>query len=119
HSHTATLLSDGRVLVTGGADVAGVPIASAELYDPSNDTFTPTGSMLKPRVGHSATLLTDGKGLIAGGDTPACACCLSEADFTAEIYDPATGLFTRTGDMPWHMSGQTATRLNHGAVLVV
>jgi len=119
HSHTATLLSDGRVLVTGGADVAGVPIASAELYDPSNDTFTPTGSMLKPRVGHSATLLTNGKVLIAGGDTPACAGCLSEPDFTAEIYDPATGLFTRTGDMPWPMSGQTATRLNSGVVLVV
>ncbi len=119
HSHTATLLSNGKVLVTGGADISGAALASAELYDPASETFAPTGTMLKPRVGHSATLLTNGKVLIVGGDTPACAGCLDVPDNTAELYDPATSLFTRTGDMPWPISGQTATRLNSGAVLVV
>ena len=62
-SDTATLLSDGRVLVAGG----GVD-NSAELYDPNAGTFSPT---LEPMTGwhqfHTATLLSDGRVLIAGG----------------------------------------------------
>jgi hypothetical protein len=39
-SHTATLLSDGKVLIVGGLTT------SAELYDPSTGMFSPTGSVL-------------------------------------------------------------------------
>jgi hypothetical protein len=42
-AHTATLLLDGRVLITGGDDRFRHPIASAELYDPTTGTFSPTG----------------------------------------------------------------------------
>jgi hypothetical protein len=72
--HTATLLKNGKVLVTGGNGGSG-PGLAAELYDPSNEFFTATGSMTIARVGHTATLLTDpalpnyGKVLIAGGET--------------------------------------------------
>jgi hypothetical protein len=121
HSHTATLLSalsDGKVLVTGGADATGTPLASAEVYDPSTGTFTLTGSMQKPRIGHSATLLASGKVLIAGGYTPACAGCIAVPDDTAELYDPSTGLFTRTGNMPGPIAQHTATRLSSGLVLI-
>jgi hypothetical protein len=62
-SQTATLLSDGRVLIVGGADtVAG------ELYDPNTGTFGPAGSMTYfPNSDFSATLMSDGRVLIAGG----------------------------------------------------
>jgi len=65
---TATLLSDGRVLIAGGLDARDASMASAEIYDPKTDTFSPTGSMRAARFGQTATLLSDGRVLIAGGD---------------------------------------------------
>src|SRR6266567_3840962 len=56
--HTATRLSDGKVLVAAGADIAGgfyFPIASAELYDPATGTWTVTGSLNTARLSHTAT----------------------------------------------------------------
>jgi hypothetical protein len=69
--HTATLLSDGNVLLAGGdwGEVAP-PIlfsAGAEIYDPAKRTFGSTGGMHANRWDHTATLLTDGRVLIAGG----------------------------------------------------
>src|ERR1700690_4132654 len=67
-AHTATLLGNGKVLITGGFDGALGDHASAELYDPDAGTFTPTGKMLLSRAWHTATLLGDGKVLIVGGE---------------------------------------------------
>src|SRR5208282_1467160 len=49
YGHTATLLNNSMVLVTGGAAAAGVGIANAELYNPANGTFTATGNLTTAR----------------------------------------------------------------------
>ncbi len=109
--HNATLLADGKVLITGGSTL------TAELFDPSTGMFTPTtGKMLAARSEDTATLLTNGKVLITGG-------LAGGALATAEIYDPATESFSATaGTMAVARNDHTATLLttgpNSGKVLV-
>jgi hypothetical protein len=89
--HTATLLPNGGVLITGGyieyLNSVVVPfgdgsISSAEIYDPASSSFSPTDSMNVPRFWHSATTLQDGSVLIAGGIAAELALA------SAEIYKP-------------------------------
>ena len=85
-SHAATLLNNGKVLISGGsAD------ASAELYDPSSGTFSPAGNMTAVRDPDFAVLLPSGKVLIEGGGG---GCDVAPQP---ELYDPVTGSFTLTG----------------------
>jgi WD40 repeat protein len=118
-SHTATLLTNGRVLITGGVSVPP-PFsvwASAELYDPSTGTFTATGEMTTSRSSHTATLLPNGKVLIAGGQSRVGAVG-SSAVASAEVYDPTTNTFAVIGAMSTPRSGHTATLLPNGKVLI-
>jgi hypothetical protein len=117
YSHTATLLHDGRVLIAGGSN--GISLASAELYDPKTGTFSRTGSMATARESQTATLLSDGRVLIAGGVPIGEANGLPSALASAELYDPATGKFSRTGPMTTARGGHTATLLSDGRVLIV
>lgn len=64
---TATLLTDGRVLVAGGVVDPQVTLSSAEVYDSSNGIFLPATSMTSARQQHTATRLQDGRVLIVGG----------------------------------------------------
>lgn len=92
--HSATLLPDGRVLVSGG-DTTGScceQTMTAELYDPHTGTWTMTGSMHNGRSYAGAVLLKSGKVLTFGGMSPLVIA-------TAELYDPASGLWTVTGSM--------------------
>jgi uncharacterized protein (TIGR03437 family) len=120
--HAATLLKDGRILITGGyhEDALGksAVLASAELYDPSTGTFTPTGDMTTPRQWHSATLLIDGRVLIAGGNSPTNSPTGSSPVSSSELYDPATGIFTQSGDMIGPHSLHSANLLGNGKVLI-
>jgi N-acetylneuraminic acid mutarotase len=59
---------------------------------------------------HSSTLLGNGKVLVVGGQTA--------AGLTAEVYDPATGTWSRTGSLSAGRYGHTATLLHDGRVLV-
>jgi len=71
YGHSMTLLADGRVLVAGGTgSLPGGTIgalSSAEIYDPSTDTWDSTDSMASARRYHSATLLNNGSVLISNG----------------------------------------------------
>jgi N-acetylneuraminic acid mutarotase len=117
-AHTATLLQNGEVLATGGESTAGTILASAELYSPATDRWTVTGSTSVPRVDHTATLLPNGEVLVAGGYLG-----LSSSDqpiytATAELYNPATEKWTRTGSMTTPRASHGATLLENGLVLV-
>jgi hypothetical protein len=66
--HAAALLTDGSVLISGGAEsYEGNTRASAELYDPGTGTFSPTGSMTVARSYQTATVLSDGTVLVVAG----------------------------------------------------
>ena len=65
--HTATLLSNGKVLVAGGSPIAQAP--TSEIYDPAALTWTNSGTLNLGRELHTATLLADGTALVAGGQT--------------------------------------------------
>ncbi|MBI3752329.1 MAG: hypothetical protein HY263_11815 [Chloroflexi bacterium] len=121
---TSTRLNDGRVLIAGGYALGDGSLASAVLYDPVTNTFSPTGPMAGARGYHTATLLKDGRVLVVGGGTANWSATLPpEGAFTflasAEIYDPATGTFTPTGPMATPREVHTATLLEDGRVLIV
>ncbi|HEY3139412.1 MAG TPA: kelch repeat-containing protein [Blastocatellia bacterium] len=65
--NTATLLSDGRVLVAGGADSSFTSVRSAELYDAATGSWSDASNLITARQSHTATLLPDGRVLVAGG----------------------------------------------------
>jgi hypothetical protein len=75
--------------------------------------FVATGSMSAVRTGYTQTLLGNGKVLVTGGFVPG-----TGPLATAELFDPATGMFTATGSMGATRSGHTATLLNDGKVLI-
>ena len=98
---TATVLTDGDVLVTGfGA-------SPPEVYDPGDATWTDTGPLPVANEDATATLLGNGDVLVAGGDTTA-----------AALYDPTTNDWSATGSMAAVQEGPTATLLGTGDVLV-
>ena len=109
--HTATLLSDGRVLAAGGSD-SDQFLISAEIYDPGTGTWSPTGSMNTARFDHTATRLSDGRVLVTGGRND------SGELASAEIYDPGTGTWSLTGSMSTGRVHHTATLLSDSRVLV-
>jgi trimeric autotransporter adhesin len=120
--HTATLFTNGAVLVAGGWDSSLNPTSSAEVYDPNTTTWIPTGSMNVARVYHTATLLPNGTVLVAAGQGP------NGGPFpwmrmpttlsSAEIYDPIANSWTLTGSLNNSRAYHTATLLPNGTVLV-
>ncbi|MGC1596073.1 MAG: kelch repeat-containing protein [Candidatus Acidiferrales bacterium] len=112
-SHTATLLNDGTVLIVGGQDTTGTPVANAELYAPASGIFAVSGALGTARYFHSAALLSTGNVLIAGGDDIS-----GNAIASAELYDPASKAFTALGNMANARDSFTATVLSNGKVLL-
>jgi len=115
--HTATLLTNGKVLIAGSDNPTGATLATAEVFDPGTGSFSSTGSMAAARKNHTAVLLTtgpnSGKVLVAGG--------INESAIlsAAELYDPGAGTFAATGSMALARYDHTATVLGDGTVLTV
>jgi hypothetical protein len=65
----AASLPDGRVLIAGGASATSPALASAEVFDPTTNTFSSAGigSMGAVRSSGVAASLPDGRVLVAGG----------------------------------------------------
>lgn len=113
--HTATLLKNGRVLLTGGFFNSSSGLATAELYDPATQAFTAiAGTMTSAREGHAAALLRNGQVLVTGGST-------SHVGLnTAEVYNPATQTFSALAATTTIIRmAHTATALPNGQVLLV
>lgn len=107
--HTATLLADGRVLVSGGT--ANFQALASEIFNPATGTWTAVGSMGTARRTHSAALLNDGTVLVVGGD-PA-------VGSTSELFNPTMGTWTGAGSLPAVQDSPfSATLLGSGQVLV-
>lgn len=115
--HHATLLDDGRVLVTNAG--------GAQVYDPVSGTWTATGKMNTSRLyGDAVILLSDGKVLAAGGRVEGkLNVGALPRTATAEVYDPVTGSWTQIADMQEALvfapaGGAVAMQLPDGKVLV-
>lgn len=115
---TATLLTDGRVLVISVL-VKGTPsgmnsiTSHAALYDPRMDRWTPTAPMRQARTDYTATRLPNGSILVAGGEDKN-----SHPLASAELYDPRRGRWSIARHMSAARTGHTATLLRTGKVLV-
>ncbi len=117
--HVGITLADGRILVAGGATWTDTPVAaiSAEIYDPSTNSWSATGSMLHRRLNHAAALLADGRVLVAGGGDGAPSGY--RGGVLCEIYDPATGTFSAAASMAAPRGNFRVARLPDGRVLAV
>jgi len=107
--HTATLLIDGTVLVTGRDN-------TPELFSPGTGTFSVAGQLLTPLCGSTATLRNDGTVLVAGGRV--CGGRAPTSLATAELFTPESRGFVATASLITARDGHTATLLLDGTVLI-
>jgi hypothetical protein len=104
------------VLVTGGSGTT-TTLTSAEVYDPTANTWTKVVSLSTARQSHEAVLLPTGNVLLVGGNNTS-----SSAEFgvgTAELYNPTANTFTAAGSMVNVRQGFTLSLLGSGRVLLV
>jgi len=124
--HTATLLQDGRVLVTGGLGSTLGNLDTGEGFDPATNSWTPVGNVMQSvRAAHTATLLNDGRVLIAGGNGIFATGPLggfgpifSSVHDTVDIYDPVTNTFSPGPTLLEKRAGHSAVKLPGGQVLL-
>jgi hypothetical protein len=120
YAHTATLLTDGRVLVVGGRGIDSQhELSSCELWEPKKKSFKPCASLKTGRAGHTASLLDDGRVLVTGGTTRDS----GDADrylalASAELYDPKKDVWTEAAPMAQARNWHAAAKLPDGRVVV-
>jgi hypothetical protein len=126
-SPTATLLQNGEVLVSGvnglgyiaqmpDPKIVNQPVpANAELFHPATGTWTVITNFMTRHVNsrHTATLLPNGKVLFVVAEW------FGKATNSPQIFDPASGTWSATGDMNERRDRYSATLLADGKVFVV
>lgn len=92
--HTATLLTDGTVLIAGSQNVAGTSVSYSQvaelfLWDGESGMwfFSPDYEMTSARANHTATRLLNGMVLLAGGQTDS-----ANVTATAELFSYASAI---------------------------
>jgi len=116
YTHTATLLSSGKVLVAGGRFRSSSHMSSCEIFDPAAaggaGVWSKFEPMLSARSQHTATLLRSGHVMITGGwnnrSLPDC-----------EVHNPWTGGWIALPPMNRPRYEHTATLLSGNRVLVI
>lgn len=105
--HAATLLKDGRVLITGGLDANGQQLLSAEIFDPSTnvETFTPVSSMSVPRANHFAFLQCDGSVIVVSGPSGTPVEVFDGTSWTAKAPIPSSPVDIRVGILAVKLTG--------------
>jgi hypothetical protein len=118
-NQSATLLSDGRVLVIGGIDrfldsawgtAPAEGLGSAEVFDPATGSWSQVPGMLYRRISPSATLLPNGQVLVVGDN--------GVNEKTAEIFNPTTVRWSPAATPAVGRAGHVAVLLHSGVVLV-
>ena len=111
--HSATLLTNGKVLVAGGQNNSAFSMASAEAYNPKTGTWSFTGGLSSIHTPGVAILLHNGEVLVAGGSNSS-----GYPTASAELYSPKTGKWRLAVSMTTARDFHAAFLLENGGVLV-
>jgi RHS repeat-associated protein len=112
--HTATLLSDGRVLITGGRRKAGDILDSTELFDPQTlRSRLLAAELTTPRAEHAATLVPTGEVLLSAGRDS------HGVLFSTELFQRDRTFLSLPAAVQVSRIGHTATLLTDGRVLIL
>lgn len=106
---SAGMLSGGVVLYAGGASAPGAVTGVAELYDPTQNTWSAAGSLVTARSHAGLSVLADGSVILAGGENAS-----GTAIANAELYNPATKTWTATASLSTARTGATIATLATG-----
>ena len=107
----SVVLADGRALTVGGQGAA--PLASADLFDPDQQSLRPTASLAEGRYAHTLARLRDGRVLVVGGVGAAGSLA------SAELFDPARERWLPAGDLAATRVFGEAFTLPSGRVVVL
>lgn len=112
-SNFTLTLRDGRVMTIDGLDADGVPLDTAEIYDPATGLVTVVGARdVVARRDVSATVLRDGRVLVVGGATA------KSVTAAASVYNPTDGTWVAVGSLGEARIGAEVMTLDDGRVLV-
>lgn len=118
---TATLLSDGRVLIVGGTNSSNVPSNAVEIFNPEANSgagaWTTGPSLTTARVVHTAELLTDGRVLVVGG-LGAGSTYLNSAEIFSPAANAGVGAWTNAPSFTTGRIDHKSGRLADGRVLI-